>query len=348
MTPPDTIRTSTPAQIDSLYDMYAPVINGVIKGIISDPSKSDEVLGRIFYNLVKEIKNYQHKDNLILWLLNLSRKECIIQLIQDNETDRSGPVNPYVDSLPLFPKIVFALVYFKGFNVDEVASLLHLRTDQIKKVFEGLPQFTPYMFSNLRLRCSPTSDILQSLIQNIKPSNDVARVAALKKLEIIYTPPEEVFDKLTRTVAKVFDTTMAFLSLVDEDTVFYKSQVGPFGRSQVDRQNSLCSLTILSKEPLVIEDASIQDCFKDNPFVQAEGGIVFYAGAPLITKDGFLIGALCVVDSRPKTFTFKDTILLAEFAGMVMLEIESRHDTYQQILFKEQVANANADSNITF
>jgi GAF domain-containing protein len=96
---------------------------------------------------------------------------------------------------------------------------------------------------------------------------------------------------------------------------------------------------------LVIEDASLSTCFKDNPFVQAENGIKFYAGAPLITKDGFLIGAVCIVDTKPKTFSFKDTLLLTEFAEMAMQEIESRHDTFQQILFKEQLQNAKTTTS---
>ncbi|MES2829510.1 MAG: GAF domain-containing protein [Bacteroidota bacterium] len=342
MTPDKAISSTRITEIESFYDLYAPVINGAIKEIISDPSTSDEVLSRIFYNLSEELQNYQHKDNLILWLLNLARRECVLQLIQDNDGHKSAPVNPYVNSLPVLSKTVFALVYFKGLTVEEVASLLHVRTDVIDNIFHGLPHFTPYMFPNVKRHRFPTSDILQSLIQNLRPDNDVERVAALKKLEILYTPPEDAFDKLTETVAKVFDTPMAFLSLVDNDVVFYKSQVGPFGRSQVYRKNSLCSLAILSREPLVIEDASLQDCFKDNPFVHGRDGIIFYAGAPLITKDGFLIGALCIVDSRHKTFTFKDTLLLTEFAEMAMLEIESRHDTYQQALFYEQVASANA------
>jgi GAF domain-containing protein len=242
--------------------------------------------------------------------------------------------------LPLLEKTIFALVYFKGLNMEEVANVLQLPLNRIQGVFNGLPKFTPYIFHNIKRGCSPVSEILQSLVQNLVPENDAQRVAALKRYEILYTPAEEAFDRITSIISRVFDTPMSFLSLVDEDTVFYKSQVGSFGRSQVNRENSLCSLTILSREPLIIEDASLQACFNDNPFVKAEGGIKFYAGAPLITSDGYLIGALCIVDTRHRTFSVKDTILLTEFAEIAMREIELRHESFQQALLEEQVKTA--------
>lgn len=185
--------------------------------------------------------------------------------------------------------------------------------------------------------------MLQRLMKNIIPENDTQRVTALKQYEILYTSPEEAFDRITRIIAQVFNTPMAFLSLVDGDTVFYKSQVGPFGKWQVNRKDSLCSLAILSREPLIIEDASLESCFKDNPFVQAEGGVKFYAGVPLITRDGYMIGALCVIDTKQRTFSVKDTLLLTEFAEMAMSEIESRHESLQQLLFREQVRNVQAE-----
>lgn len=311
--------------IGLLYDNYAPAIYSVITNIISDKTKAEDVLANIFSSLSAEIDKYDNKNSLLLWLLNLSRNQCISQLIEDNGKTETALVNNYVCTLPLLEKTIFALVYFKGLNINEVAALLHLPLNKIEYIFNGLPNFTPYLFPNIKRKNSPVPDMLQSLMQNIIPENDAQRVAALKKYDILYTPAEETFDRITRMVARVFDTPMAFLSLVDEDTVFYKSQVGPFGRTQVNRENSLCSLTILSKEPLIIEDASLASCFKDNPFVKEENGIKFYAGAPLITKDGYLIGALCVVDTKPRTFTFKETMLLIEFTEMAMREIESRH-----------------------
>lgn len=338
------VKNDKPEDIGLLYDRYSSAMYGHIINFIADKTKAEDVLTKIFRNLSAEMEKYDHKQSLLLWLSNLTRNECISVLIEDNEKTGTALLNNYVSTLPLLEKTIFALVYFKGLNINEVADLLHLPISKIEHIFIGLPGFSPYLFPNITRNISPVSDILQCLIQNFIPENDAERVAALKKYEILYTPAEEGFDKITQMIASVFNTPMSFLSLVDEDTVFYKSQVGPFGRSQVNRENSLCSLTILSKEPLVIEDVSLETCFKDNPFVQAQNGIKFYAGAPLITKDGYLIGALCVVDTKQRQFSFKDSLLLMEFAEMAMWEIESRHETFQQMLFQEQLKNVNPPS----
>ena len=328
------------SEFSIIYDLYAPAVYGFISGILPQQEDAESVLAKIFSNLYREIEMYAHKDKLLLWLIQLSRNECVARLISANEKTPGAPVNAFVTQLPTLEKTIFALVYFKGLAIDEIARLLRLPASKIQDVFNGLPKFTTYLFEHASSIHSPITDILQSLVQNIIPENDALRVAALKRYEILYTPAEVVFDKLTDVVARVFDSPMAFLSLVDKDTVFYKSQVGPFGRSQVNRENSLCSLTILSREPLIIEDASLQGCFAENPFVQAEGGIRFYAGVPLITSDGFLIGALCVVDTKPRTFSPKDSMLLTSFAETAMLEIEARHVIFQQTLLQEQLKAA--------
>jgi GAF domain-containing protein len=340
MKPIDAAKVTTTGEISALYDIYAPALYGCISGMISDRDEAEAVLIKIFSTLSVEMEKYQHRDNLLLWLINLSRNECIARLMTGNEKTKGAPVNDYVSGLPLLEKTIFALVYFKGLDIHEVANLLHLPENRIQGVFADLPKFTTYLFHNIKRARSPVSDILQSLVLNLVPKNDAERVAALKKYKILYTAPEEAFDRITAVIARVFDTPMSFLSLVDKDTVFYKSQVGPFGKSQVNREHSLCSLTVLSREPLIIEDASIATCFKDNPLVQAEQGIKFYAGVPLITSDGYLIGALCVVDTKPRTFSTKDTLLLTEFADIAMREIESRHETFQQALLQEQVKAA--------
>lgn len=326
--------------IADLYDKYAPALYGVIKNIVSDSTKAEDALMNVFHNLSDDMRNYKHKENLFVWLINLSRNEAISRLIDENTCTKAAPVNSFVTTLPVLQKTIFALVFFKGLRLDEIADVLNLPLGKVETICNGLPNFTPYLFPNIKKVGSPISEILQSLMQNIIPENDAQRLAALRKYQLIYTPAEEVFDKLTQMTARVFDTPMCFLSLVDEDTVFYKSQVGSFGRTQVNRKDSLCSLTILSKEPLIIEDASLSNCFKDNPFVSAENGIKFYAGVPLITRDGYHIGALCVVDIKPRTFSTKDILLLTEIAEIAMLEIESRHENFQEILLQEQVEKA--------
>ncbi|MDB5247570.1 MAG: hypothetical protein JWQ40_1964 [Segetibacter sp.] len=150
------------------------------------------------------------------------------------------------------------------------------------------------------------------------------RLDALYKYDILYTSPEESFDNITQIMATVFEMPMAFISLVDHHNVFYKSQAGPFGRESVSRTDSLCSITILKSEPTVFEDTGSYDTLVNNPLVKVKGGIKFYAGAPLITADGQHIGAVCIVDTKPRKFAEEKKQLLVRFAKMVMHEIELR------------------------
>lgn len=340
MEPLNASREVSPEDIGWLYDQYAPAILGFIISLVGDRAKAEEILPEIFCEISIKISTYKHKDKLLLWLLNLSRNHCVSKLLEDNKKTKSAFANEFADTLPLPEKTVFALVYLKGLTISEVADLLHLPLSKVDGIFAGLPKFSHYVFQDFKRTRSPVGDMLQSLMHNMIPENDQARLAALRKYEILYTAPEEPFDKITQTVARVLDMPMCFLSLVDEDTVFFKSQAGPFGKTQVNRESSLCSLTVLSREPLVIEDASLETCFKNNPYVQAQNGIRFYAGSPLISADGYLIGALCVVDTKHRTFSFNDTLLLTEFAEIAMREVESRHNSFQELLFHEQVSLA--------
>lgn len=166
--------------------------------------------------------------------------------------------------------------------------------------------------------------MIETLVKDIIPQNDEQRVEALHRFEILYTAAEAVFDNITQMMAQVFKAPMSFISLVDKEQVFYKSQVGSFGRDAVNREHSLCSLTILGTEPLIIEDTAGHTCFKGNPYVEAEGGIRFYAGVPLITRDAYEIGTICIVDTKPRIFSENDKSLLVRFASLVMHELELR------------------------
>jgi signal transduction histidine kinase len=175
----------------------------------------------------------------------------------------------------------------------------------------------------------------------IIPKNDADRLEALYRYKILDTPPEAVFDNITEMMAHVFDMPMAFISLVGDDKVFYKSKVGGFPYEHVMREDSLCSLTILHDEPLVIENALAEICLREGPYVAPEGGIRFYAGAPLITKEGSAIGTVCVVDTVPRAFTEESKGLLLRFAKLVMHEIEVR-----EALMKQKLAEEDLETSI--
>ncbi|WP_242036476.1 PAS domain S-box protein [Leptolyngbya sp. FACHB-321] len=156
------------------------------------------------------------------------------------------------------------------------------------------------------------------------PANEPERLAALHRYKILDTPPEAVFDRLTRLAARLFNVPIALISLVDESRAWFKSGIG-FGAHAVPRDNTLCSFAVSTDEPLIVPDARLDERFACNPFVQGEPGVRFYAGAPLLSHDGFNLGTLCLVDNQPHNpFTPEQQATLVDLAAMVVDELELR------------------------
>jgi two-component sensor histidine kinase len=156
------------------------------------------------------------------------------------------------------------------------------------------------------------------------PSNDQKRLAKLYEYEIIDTSPEDEFDKIAKLAATIFDCPSAFITFVDSDTVFFKSNISKLPENKVQRKDSLCSLTILENDVTVIEDASQFNDLMESPFVCQPGGIRFYAGAPLITPEGYKLGSICVIDDKPRTPTAAQLSILSELSTFVMDKLETR------------------------
>src|SRR4051812_22533156 len=118
-----------------------------------------------------------------------------------------------------------------------------------------------------------------------KPENESARVATLRTLRILDTPPEERFDRLTRLARYMFDIPIALVSLVDENRQWFKSCAGLEAR-ETTRDVSFCAHAILNDDILLIPDARADSRFHDNPLVTGEPRIRFYAGQPLAITNG--------------------------------------------------------------
>lgn len=158
----------------------------------------------------------------------------------------------------------------------------------------------------------------------IIPKNDEERLKALRSYDILGSLPEGFFNNLANIIARTFDTPIALISLVDKEQVFFKANVGMPGVEYVDRGVSLCSLAILDNEPTIFEDASNEPCLLANPLVAGDFGLRFYAGAPIVTPDGFNIGTVCVVDKEPRTFSEREQKLLVQFSQSAMEAIIER------------------------
>lgn len=158
----------------------------------------------------------------------------------------------------------------------------------------------------------------------IIPENEAERVKALKYFDILNTLPDRYFSNLARIIAVTFDAPIALVSLVGDEDVIFKGNFGMKGVDKVDRGKSLCSLAVLDPEPTIFRDAIKEPCLLRNPLVVGEFGLRFYAGAPIITKEGFAIGTVCIVGKEPREFNEGETEILKLFAENAMHEIEMR------------------------
>ncbi len=155
------------------------------------------------------------------------------------------------------------------------------------------------------------------------PENEAKRLELLKLYRILDTPPEESFDRITRIVAETIGVPIALVSIVDRERQWFKSKVG-LDASETPRDLAFCAHAILGDDVFVVEDASKDARFADNPLVASDPNIRFYAGAPLKTAEGLNLGTLCAIDRHARKLSAKHRQLLQDLAHLVVDEMELR------------------------
>lgn len=149
---------------------------------------------------------------------------------------------------------------------------------------------------------------------------ETERVQALKRSNLLDTPPEFRFDRITRLATRLFDVPTAVVSLVDADRQWFKSVVG-LNCDQTDRNVSLCTHAIRNDTITVIPDATLDSQFSASPLVIGEPYIRFYAGCPIWSPDKYRLGTLCIVDTKPRDFSDADVDALYDLASIARQEI---------------------------
>ena len=155
------------------------------------------------------------------------------------------------------------------------------------------------------------------------PENEIKRLEKLNSYQILDTPREEIFDNLTKLASSVFQMPIALISLVDEKRQWFKSSVG-LAASETKREVAFCAHAINHNNTYIINDATKDSRFIDNPLVTCAPNVVFYAGVPLIDSDGFALGTLCIIDHKPRKLSKEKIIQLELMAKQVVYSIESR------------------------
>jgi EAL domain-containing protein (putative c-di-GMP-specific phosphodiesterase class I)/GGDEF domain-containing protein len=156
----------------------------------------------------------------------------------------------------------------------------------------------------------------------LHPSHEMKRLDALKKLSLLDTPVSESFDRVTRMAAQIFNLPVAAVSLTDVDRQWFKSRVG-IDHVTIPRDGAPCAQVAETTDALVIPDFAASPEYCDSPLGMS--GIRFYAGAPLVTREGYGLGALCVLGTEPRQVTDAEMAALKDLASIVMSQIEMRH-----------------------
>jgi signal transduction histidine kinase/CheY-like chemotaxis protein len=159
--------------------------------------------------------------------------------------------------------------------------------------------------------------------QQLISERETERLNALRRYEILDTPPDGAFDRITSIAARLFKVPIAIVSLVDSDRIWFKSHHG-LDVEQIDRAPGLCASAILCEEIYAITDAAKDLRSLTNPLVVGEMGLRFYAAAPLRTYDGHNLGTLCVIDKKSRSISSEEMSILTDLAAVVMDEIELR------------------------
>lgn len=172
------------------------------------------------------------------------------------------------------------------------------------------------------------------------PPNETERMAAVRRYDILDSPPDGAFDRITALAARRMGVPIAIISIVDEDRIWFKSHHG-LPVEQIDREPGLCASAILGDTPYLIEDARNDPRSLANPLVAGDFGLRFYAAVPLTTSDGHNLGTLCVIDKEPRPIEQEQIEDLKDLASIVMDQLElglsSRHAVGKANLMAKEI-----------
>lgn len=174
------------------------------------------------------------------------------------------------------------------------------------------------------------------------PKNEGKRLKVLWQYDILDTVPEIVFDELAELAGHICEAPVALITLVDEKRQWFKARVGT-SLKETARDISFCAHAILQDELFIVSDASKDPRFKKNPAVTGKMHVRFYAGAPLKSPDGYALGTLCVVDSKPRILTDEQKQALRTLARHVETQLELRRHTRELAEARKHGDRQNAE-----
>jgi len=180
-----------------------------------------------------------------------------------------------------------------------------------------------------------------SEVHEIGSSLETSRIAVLRQYEILDTPPDFGLDGLTNLAARIFDVPIALVSFVDKNRIWYKSHYG-LEDQEGPVEPGFCASAILANELYIVEDATLNADALSNPLVSGNEKIRFYAGMPLKTKEGFNLGAFCIMDKKPRVLSETQKEILINISELVLNQLELRLEARTAVKHQHQILNTTA------
>lgn len=174
------------------------------------------------------------------------------------------------------------------------------------------------------------------------PVGEKKRLKVLWQYDVLDTPSEAMFDDLAELAARICEAPIALISLVDEDRQWFKAKVG-ISLTETSRDISFCAHAIKQSGLFIVPDATKDARFAQSPLVTSEPHIRFYAGAPLITPDGYALGTLCVIDKVPRELREDQKQALTILARHVVSQLELRRRSAELARARKQTREINAE-----
>lgn len=153
--------------------------------------------------------------------------------------------------------------------------------------------------------------------------SDPGRLAALDQSQLLDSPAEETFDRLTRLAARILRAPVSLVTFVDDKRQFYKSALGVAQGRSDPLSHSYCQYVVRSGSPFVVEDARVHPLLNDSPAVE-DNAAISYCGVPIADPNGYTLGSLCVVDTEPRTWTDDEVAALTDIAAAAVAEVRLR------------------------
>jgi sigma-B regulation protein RsbU (phosphoserine phosphatase) len=181
------------------------------------------------------------------------------------------------------------------------------------------------------------TEVVTEVVAPATPFDETARMAAVRRYDILDRPPDAVFDHITALAARMLGVPIAIVSVVDSDRIWFKSHHGLPDFSQIGRDPGLCASAVLHHHPWVVTDAATDPRTRAHPLVAGSFGLRFYLGVPLTTHDGHNLGTLCVIDFQPREVTEDNVANLRDLATLVVDEMELRLTARRTIAQEERL-----------